>query len=92
VGQLTESARSWIFDFPFGSGFSDRWVRDAEDAEDYLKHVHYIEQNPVKSGLVVAGAEYSWSSAGSRFQMDGPPQRLEPPREAAVFGTAEAVP
>lgn len=60
-------------------GFSDHRIRDFED---YERHVRYIEQNPVKKKLVVQASEYAWGSAGGRFQMDEPPQRLKPLRDS----------
>ncbi len=41
----------------------DRWVRD----EDELQRIScYIENNPVKAGLVAEAAHFPWSSAGTR--------------------------
>ena len=39
----------------------DRLVRDARESE---KIRNYIEQNPVRAGLVREASEYRWSSAG----------------------------
>lgn len=64
------------FQFPvWQSGFSDHRIRDAKD---YETHVLYIDQNPVKRGLVAVARDYPWSSASGRFRMDDPPQRLKP--------------
>ena len=56
-------------------GFSDHRIRDNED---YLSHVRYIEQNPVKAQLVEHAGQYSWSSAAGEFPMDDIPQGLKP--------------
>jgi putative transposase len=39
----------------------DHWVRDSGELE---RIVAYIEDNPVKAGLVVRAEDYRWSSAG----------------------------
>jgi len=56
-------------------GFSDHRIRGAED---YEKHLRYIELNPVKKRLVSVVNEYPWSSASGKFQLDEPPQGLKP--------------
>src|SRR5690242_2881362 len=56
-------------------GFSDHRIRDAED---YVNHVEYIHQNPVKKGLCAFATAYSFSSACSGFVLDSMPQRLKP--------------
>ena len=38
----------------------DRWIRDRYELE---KVIRYVEQNPVKAGLVKIATEYPWSSA-----------------------------
>ena len=43
----------------------DHWVRDDDELS---KIIHYIEQNPVKAGLVSTAEEYAWSSAAERFR------------------------
>ncbi len=55
--------------------FYDRRVRDIED---YQAFRHYIHQNPVKSCLVAAAPEYSYSSAHTGFVLDAVPRRLTP--------------
>jgi len=71
------------FKFPIWQrGFSDHRIRNAED---YEIHVRYIEQNPVKKGLVGAPQDYRWSSASGRFVLDEPPQRLKPVTAAAYL-------
>ena len=39
----------------------DHWVRDEREWD---RIVTYIEENPVKAGLVRCAADYPWSSAG----------------------------
>ena len=55
--------------------FVDRRVRDLRE---YEKFQEYIHQNPVKSGLAAAPAEYPYSSANPAFRLDELPQRLKP--------------
>lgn len=43
--------------------YFDRYIRDLEQ---YRRVVRYIENNPVKAGLVLAPAEWPWSSARYR--------------------------
>jgi len=44
----------------------DHWVRD--EAE-WRKIANYIEDNPVKAGLVVRAEDYQWSSAAKSAEM-----------------------
>jgi len=62
-------------------GFSDHRIRDAED---YERHLRYIEMNPVKRGLCSKPEDYAWSSASGQFELDGPPQGLKPKRLVAA--------
>ena len=48
------------------------------DADDYASHVDYIWQNPVKARLSAKAADYPYSSAHNRFQLDPCPQGLKP--------------
>jgi putative transposase len=41
----------------------DHWIRDSEEFEKVRR---YIEENPVRAGLVGAAEEYQWSSAFER--------------------------
>ncbi len=41
----------------------DHWVRDDKERERIAK---YIENNPVRAGLVARAEDYVWSSAGER--------------------------
>jgi putative transposase len=70
-------------------GFSDHRIRESAD---YAAHLRYIDNNPVKRGLVERAMAYTWSSASGRFPMDGVPQRLKPTLGSKLRGTAEAVP
>jgi REP element-mobilizing transposase RayT len=45
--------------------FFDRYIRDEED---FRQVVRYIENKPVKAGLVRMAAEWPWSSAHYRIQ------------------------
>jgi REP element-mobilizing transposase RayT len=39
----------------------DHWVRSAEELQDLIE---YVENNPVKAGLVEAKEQWRWSSTG----------------------------
>jgi REP-associated tyrosine transposase len=74
------------FKFPvWQRGFSDHRIRDAEDYDIRLR---YLEKNPVKRQLTTSTAEYLWSSASRRFELDDPPQGLKPPARRMSIGTA----
>ena len=45
----------------------DHWVRDSDEFERIRA---YIENNPVKAGLVQNASEYPWSSAGVERSLD----------------------
>jgi putative transposase len=71
-------------------GFADHRIRDHED---YDRHVHYIQLNPVKKHLCTKPAEYPYSSAYPGWKLDPIPQGLKPESlNGAARGTAEAVP
>lgn len=53
-------------------GFTDRRVRVGE----YDRFKTYIEENPVKAGLVKRAADYPYGSACGKFELDIPPARL----------------
>jgi putative transposase len=55
--------------------FVDRRVRDAAELARYAA---YIQENPVRAGLVGAAGEYRYSSLNSAFIMDELPLRLKP--------------
>jgi hypothetical protein len=70
-------------------GFSDHRIRDYAD---YLVHVRYIHDNPVKAGLSEAASDFPFSSASSEHPSDAVPQRLKPVGDTAADGAAEAAP
>jgi len=43
----------------------DHWVRDERERQ---RIVSYIEENPVKAGLVQSAADYRWSSASRQYE------------------------
>jgi putative transposase len=45
----------------------DHWVRNEEELERIRK---YIENNPVRAGLVADAREYPWASAGIETSLD----------------------
>jgi putative transposase len=49
-------------------GYYDRRVRTLDELQSIRR---YIRQNPVSRGLAQKPEEYPWSSANSRFQLDG---------------------
>ncbi len=96
AAQFIKGGSAWIigqnlnFRFPvWQPGFSDHRIRDPLD---YENHLHYIEQNPVKRGLVTTAADYAWGSASGRFPMDEPPQGLKPPPKGTPPATVKTVP
>src|SRR5258706_7961969 len=44
-------------------------VHRVEDRVDFLKHREYIQQNPVRAGLVKSAEEYEFSSAGAKARV-----------------------
>jgi putative transposase len=71
-------------------GFSDHRIRDTEDYEKYLHHIHL---NPVKKHLCDRPDGYRYSSAYPGWKLDPIPQGLKPGSSMGVAGgTAEAVP
>ncbi|HEY6767651.1 MAG TPA: transposase [Candidatus Sulfotelmatobacter sp.] len=70
-------------------GFSDHRIRDAED---YLQHVSYIRENPVRKKLCQRAQDYAYSSAYCGFELDPAPQGLKPYDSKKPNGAAEAVP
>jgi len=58
------------------NGFYDRRVRHAQE---YSRFRNYIHQNPVNKGLVTsAAADYAFSSANPKFDLDRVPLGLKP--------------
>jgi putative transposase len=70
-------------------GFSEVRVHDREAL---LRMREYIHANPVKRFLVEASADYSYSSAHAKFELDPPPQRLKAIEECDPVGIAKAMP
>jgi len=56
-------------------GFSDHRIRDAED---YLRHVSYVRENPVRKHLCEQPEDFPYSSAFPGFESDPVPQGLKP--------------
>lgn len=56
-------------------GFSDHRIRDAGD---YLEHVSYIRENPVRKRLCERAEDYPYSSVRAEFELDPVPQGLKP--------------
>ncbi len=55
--------------------FVDRRVRDVSEFQRYQA---YIEQNPVRAGLVEVAGQYRYCSLNPAFDSDELPQRLKP--------------
>ena len=70
-------------------GFSDHRIRDAAD---YLDHVSYIGENPVRKHLCERAEEYRYSSAFPGTELDMVPQGLKPVELQKLSGAAEAAP
>ena len=56
-------------------GFSDHRIRDAED---YLRHVSYIRENPVRKRLCETSSKFPYSSAFGALELDPVPQGVKP--------------
>jgi putative transposase len=70
-------------------GFSDHRIRDAND---YVLHVSYIHQNPVKERFCERPQDFPYSSACPRFELDPAPQGLKPESLEPVTSRLEGVP
>ncbi len=70
-------------------GFSDHRIRDAGD---YVRHVAYVRENPVRKHLCERAEEFPYSSAQASFELDPVPQGLKPTSLANLDGAAEAAP
>ena len=70
-------------------GFSDHRIRDAAD---YLHHVSYVRENPVRKHLCERAEEYPYSSAFPGIELDAVPQGLKPFELKKPSGAAEAAP
>jgi putative transposase len=56
-------------------GYVDHRIRDAND---YHRHVEYIDKNPVRAGFVLQPEKYPYSSAHPGFELDPCPPGLKP--------------
>jgi putative transposase len=70
-------------------GFSDHRIRDAAD---YLRHVSYIRENPVRKHLCERADEFPYSSARAGLDLDPVPQGLKPVELKKPSGAPEAAP
>jgi putative transposase len=70
-------------------GFSDHRIRDAGD---YLRHVDYIRENPVRKHLCEGVGEYPYSSAAAGIELDPVPQGLKPILVNQTYGAPEGAP
>jgi putative transposase len=55
-------------------GFHEATVRDERD---YVARRHYVRMNPVVEKLVERPGDWAYSSANSKFALDGMPDRLK---------------
>ncbi len=60
-------------------GFSDHRIRDVGD---YLRHVSYIRENPVRKHLCERAEEFPYSSVRAGLELDPVPQGLKPTSSA----------
>lgn len=56
-------------------GYVDHRIRDTND---HCRHIEYIDQNPVRAGIVTRVRDYAHSSAHPGFALDPPPDGLKP--------------
>ncbi len=70
-------------------GFSDHRIREVED---YLRHVAYIRENPVRKHLCERAEDYPYSSARPGFEFDAIPQGLKPQSLNGLSGAPEGAP
>jgi len=56
-------------------GFKEHRIRDRED---YRNHLNYVEQNPVRKGIVFETQQYPYSSLVRPDLIDPAPARLAP--------------
>jgi len=62
------------------AGFAEHQI---QDQRDFDSHANYIDQNPVKAGLVEKAGDYPYGSAIGKFALDPWPQAsgAKAPRE-----------
>jgi putative transposase len=70
-------------------GFQDHRIRDSND---YLVHISYIHNNPVKERFCDRPDEFPYSSAHDGFNLDAAPQGLKPQLSESVAARLEGVP
>ena len=68
--------------------YHDRFIRDAPH---FQRALHYLEQNPVKAGLVASKAEWPWCSAFAARQTAGSAARPAGPGESTGQGPVNAM-
>jgi putative transposase len=84
-GSARRIGQELAFRFPvWHRGFSDHRVRGAGD---YLTHLLYLEQNPVRKRLAEKAVDYPWCSLRKPFPMDEPPLGLKPHEKEIKEGT-----
>ena len=70
-------------------GFSDHGIRDAGD---YLQHVSYIRENPVRKHLCERAEEFPYSSGLPGWKLEPVPQGLKPSYVDGSGGAPEGAP
>jgi putative transposase len=70
-------------------GFSDHRIRDAGE---YLRHVAYIRENPVRKHLCGRAEEYPHSSARAGIELDPVPQGLKLNFVDSSYGAPKGAP
>jgi putative transposase len=68
--------------------FYDRRVRDFAEYEAFSRYIHW---NPVKRKLASNPAQYAYSSACGKFQLNSPPQGLKPLSSMQLERNAKAL-
>jgi len=56
-------------------GYVDHHIREADD---YMRHLEYTRQNPIRAGVATTPDDYPYSCAHSGFELDPCPQGLKP--------------
>jgi putative transposase len=67
--ELGSSTEIW------GTGYTEHRIKDASD---YLHHVSYVHENPVRAHLSDAAAAYPYGSASGKWPTDPTPPWLKP--------------
>ncbi len=89
-GFAYRAGREFGFHAPvWQKGFSEIRILDEQV---FLKTRAYIHANPVRRGLAMTAADFEFSSAHSGFELDAPPQWLNPVRGVTDCGIAKAMP